>query len=90
MFNSGFSSAQKLAYIALYPLALLAGSKLAVTATIKMAAAQIGPDADLQPIKPNVLLHVAPVMKDFTVPQCKTIIRASEVFFVFYFCSSTH
>lgn len=57
--------------IALYHLALLAGSKLAMTATIKMATAQIGLDADLQPIKWNVLLHVAPVMKDFTVPQCK-------------------
>lgn len=71
MFNASFSSAKKLVGIALYQLTLLAGSKQAMTSTIKMAAAQIGLGAELQLIKPNVPLLVALVMKDFAVQRLK-------------------
>lgn len=66
VFDSSFSSAQKWVCIILNHLALLAASKHAMAATIKVAGAKIGLEADIQSIKPNVPLHVAPGMKDFT------------------------
>lgn len=67
MFNSGFGSVHKWIWIGWNSLhTLLADFKQTVTATIKIVAAWIGLDADMQFISLNVLICM-----DFTVLQCK-------------------
>lgn len=53
VFDSNFSSAQKWVCIILNHLALLAASKHTMAATINVAGAKIGLEADIQSIKPN-------------------------------------
>lgn len=73
MLKFSFSNAQISVCIAFHYLTLLAGSKQAVSANIKTTVVQIGLDAcSVAAYKTKCkILHVAMVMKDFTLPQCK-------------------